>query len=101
MPTITGQKRGVIEVMNNNNNNNNDEETCGICLDEIPENNTSVTTCGHLFCYDCIKQVLSVKSECPYCRKKLNKNDIFMISYEKKNKQLFLTLLRKINNIVK
>ena len=66
-----------------------DEETCGICLDEIPESDIGVTDCGHLFCYQCIKTVINQKHECPYCRKKLSNNQVKLISFEiKKNKNI-------------
>lgn len=63
-----------------------DGETCGICLGEIPENDTGVTKCGHMFCYQCIKTVTSQKQQCPYCRKGIKENELYMISYEKKKK---------------
>jgi SNF2 family DNA or RNA helicase len=61
-----------------------DDETCGICLSEIPEDDIGVTKCGHIFCYQCIKTIIADRHECPYCRKKVNGTEIFMISYEKK-----------------
>jgi hypothetical protein len=64
-----------------------EEETCGICLDEIPEADIGVTDCGHLFCYQCIKTVVNQKHECPYCRKNLNNNDVKLISFEIKKKK--------------
>lgn len=60
-----------------------DEETCGICLTPISGEDIGVTKCGHIFCYQCIKTIIPQKHECPYCRKHLNDNDIYMISYEK------------------
>lgn len=67
---------------------NEDDETCGICLGEIPENDIGVTKCGHIFCYQCIKTIINQKQQCPYCRKGVKENELYMISYEKnKNKQ--------------
>lgn len=63
-----------------------DDETCGICLTEIPENDIGVTKCGHIYCYQCIKTIIAQKHECPYCRKNVKENEVFMISYERKNK---------------
>jgi SNF2 family DNA or RNA helicase len=61
-----------------------DVETCGICLDEIPESDVGVTKCGHIFCYECLKISTVKYHNCPYCKKQLNDTDIFMLSYEKK-----------------
>lgn len=63
-----------------------DEETCGICLGEIPENDIGVTKCGHIFCYQCIKTIINQKQQCPYCRKGIKENELYMISYEKNKK---------------
>jgi SNF2 family DNA or RNA helicase len=63
-----------------------DEDVCGICLDNIKENDIGVTICGHLYCYSCLKAWIVKKHACPYCRKGLAKNSVFMLSYEKKKK---------------
>lgn len=59
------------------------EELCGVCLDDVPEDDVGVTKCGHIFCYECLKITVSKYHNCPYCKHKLNDNDIFLISYEK------------------
>jgi SNF2 family DNA or RNA helicase len=64
-----------------------DEERCGICLGDIPEDDIGVTKCGHIFCYECIKTIIPQKHQCPYCKKGLKDNEIFMISYERKKKE--------------
>jgi SNF2 family DNA or RNA helicase len=64
----------------------NDDETCGICLDEIAENDIGVTKCGHIFCYECLKAWISRSHACPYCKKKLNDNEIYILSYQKAKK---------------
>lgn len=61
----------------------NDDETCGICLDEIPENDIGVTKCGHIFCYECLKAWIIKSHVCPYCKKKLDDNQVYILSYEK------------------
>ena len=57
-------------------------EECGICMDDIPEDNIGVTKCGHIFCYDCLKTILNTAHKCPYCNRSLGDNDIFMMNYE-------------------
>jgi len=40
---------------------------CPLCLE--PPTDSSATRCGHVFCTSCIQQALSVKRNCPVCRK--------------------------------
>lgn len=64
-------------------------EDCGICLDEIDKSDTGVTKCGHIYCYDCLKQVLKYSPKCPSCRTKLSNKDIFLMTYDNlKNKDI-------------
>lgn len=62
----------------------NDVE-CPICFDEVT--NATVTSCGHIFCLECIQQSISSSSArgqtrgkrgvglCPLCRKRVNFKD--------------------------
>jgi len=43
------------------------EAECAICY-EAPFDDPLQTVCGHMFCGECIRTVLSEKSECPMCR---------------------------------
>ena len=52
--------------------------------DDIPEDDVGVTKCGHIFCYECLKMVVTKYHNCPYCKGKLHDNEIYIISYEKK-----------------
>lgn len=77
---------------NNNNNNggnrdgDDDEEICGVCLGEIPENDIGVTKCGHMFCYQCLKNTVKIRHNCSICKTKLKDNDIYLLSYQRKKK---------------
>lgn len=89
----------------NSNNPDAEEDNCGICLSEINESEMGITSCGHLYCYQCIKMALAQNNKCPYCRKVLNSKQIFMISYEKntiKNKksELIDQVGTKLANII-
>ena len=64
----------------------NDDEMCGICLGDIPEDDIGVTSCGHMFCFECLKMTVSKYHFCPYCKKKLSDKEIYVLSYERKKK---------------
>lgn len=42
---------------------------CTLCLDEFKD--PSVTTCGHVFCWNCIGDWVREKPECPLCRQQV------------------------------
>ena len=87
-----------------------DKDNCPICLNEITGDDVGVTKCGHLFCYECIKQNIVKQPKCPTCMKPSTPSDIFMISYEKpktintkeeKDKQSLVTKIgTKLANLV-
>lgn len=64
-----------------------EEDLCGICMDEIAEDDVGVTSCGHIFCYECLKIATSQYHRCPMCQKALKDNEIYMLSYEKQKKE--------------
>ncbi|XP_076439578.1 peroxisome biogenesis factor 10-like [Babylonia areolata] len=41
-------------------------QKCSLCLG--PRRRSTLTMCGHLFCWDCIHQWCREKAECPLCR---------------------------------
>ena len=45
------------------------QRKCTLCLEE--SKNPSVTTCGHVFCWTCIKDWIKEKPECPLCRQSI------------------------------
>jgi SNF2 family DNA or RNA helicase len=50
-----------------------DKDTCVICFNEITYDTTTVlTSCGHLYCEECIMTSIKYKSECPTCKTQLN-----------------------------
>ena len=54
-------------------------ELCGICYDE-PEPATITPCCHQIFCGRCIIMSLEKNTECPMCRKNLQKTQLVMIN---------------------
>lgn len=95
-----------LQQINNNTSDSDDDtnekETCSVCLGNIKSNDLGMTKCGHLFCYNCIKQAIITKGNCPICRNTIKNEEIHMIikyskeetnSIEFKDKQ---TLISKV-----
>lgn len=53
-----------------------DDTSCSICMDTL--DNPTLTACGHLFCYDCLKMCLSEKNKCPMCKADLSGKDLLV-----------------------
>jgi hypothetical protein len=75
---------------NNDNNDDNDDEdddedtdNCTICLGDITGDDVGVLKCGHLYCFQCIKEYTAKNNRCPICRKDVKQTDLTMISFEK------------------
>ena len=45
------------------------QRKCTLCLEESKD--PSVTTCGHVFCWNCINEWIAEKPECPLCRQSI------------------------------
>lgn len=56
-------------------------ENCSICIDVL--DNPTMTSCGHLFCYNCIKLCLSHKKRCPMCKADLEGKDLMVMNLKK------------------
>ena len=77
---ITNFLNEQVHTLNKKNLHN-----CPICLRKINKNKISLTKCGHLYCYNCLKCSLSYNCRCPICREKLHTNDIILIHYNDTN----------------
>jgi len=60
-------------------------QDCPICLGNIEEDDIGITSCLHLFCYSCIKQMIMTQkkygnTKCPNCKISIKINDVFLIN---------------------
>ncbi len=44
---------------------------CGICLNIIEKREKIILNCNHVFCENCIREWLTRKNSCPFCRTKV------------------------------
>ena len=58
-----------------------EEENCSICMDCL--DNPTLTACGHLFCYECLKMCLGDKKRCPMCKTDLTGKDLLVMNLKK------------------
>lgn len=68
-----------VQIGNIIHKKNIEDFTCPVCLNDITDNKKKTqTSCGHLFCEDCVKTLPILKNSlncvsCPMCRAKLIK----------------------------
>jgi SNF2 family DNA or RNA helicase len=55
-----------------------DDQNCSICMDALE--NPTVTACGHIFCYDCLKMCLGDKKKCPMCKADLSGKELLVVN---------------------
>ena len=70
-----------------------EQETCAICMDQLT--NPTVTACGHLFCYECLKMCLGDKKRCPMCKKDLSGKDLLVTNLKAPEKTDENPLIKK------
>jgi E3 ubiquitin-protein ligase SHPRH len=56
---------------------------CIICQDEIEQG--VLTSCGHQYCKDCLKEWFVQHRTCPVCKRYLHRNDLQDITYKPQN----------------
>lgn len=75
------------DCSSDSDDDDDDKERCGICLEAVDSKDVGVTKCGHIYDYQCIKSMLKTTPKCPVCNTRLKENEVFLISYEKKEKK--------------
>ena len=68
-------RRRLQQVVQSNRKSAISDETCSICLDIIdPKKLSSIDSCSHKFCFDCIQTwALKTENSCPNCKNKFTK----------------------------
>ncbi|XP_017063504.1 peroxisome biogenesis factor 10 [Drosophila eugracilis] len=61
----------------NEKNSDPDAPQCILCLE--PRSNSSLTPCGHIFCWSCLLEWLEERDECPLCRESLKKSQVITL----------------------
>jgi len=69
--------RNTIEKLKNK-----ELEACPVCLDDNLD--PAITSCGHIFCKECLYRTFEAYGKCPYCQEKLEQDDILPIDIDEK-----------------
>ena len=79
----------------------NENSICPICFDSI-KNKTLLNCCHNSFCFECITMWLCDKTNCPHCRKKINNDNIIVVT-DKDSQQTkkIETKISKMESIIK
>lgn len=52
---------------------------CPVCMDSSVGRQPHSTSCGHIFCGNCIKESIKMRKKCPLCNKPLTVKNIFPV----------------------
>ena len=92
----------TMERLRKMNESKIDDDICSICLGSIDCDDIGITNCGHIYCFQCLHQMISKINKCPLCCKIITISNIYRISYEKpfkKNNKNNLDKLTLINTV--
>jgi SNF2 family DNA or RNA helicase len=71
----------ILEKMSQPDIINN--ENCSVCMCGL--DNPTMTKCGHIFCYECLKMCLATKKQCPLCKTNLQGEKLLVVNGKKNN----------------
>ena len=71
----------ILEKMSQPDIINN--ENCSVCMCSL--DNPTMTKCGHIFCYECLKMCLATKKQCPLCKTNLQGEQLLVVNGKKNN----------------
>ena len=80
--TQIAESKYMLSILEKMNSEDKIEDNCAICLDLIDK--PTLTACGHLFCYHCLRVCLDNKKLCPLCKTNLEGKDIMVMNMNKK-----------------
>jgi SNF2 family DNA or RNA helicase len=84
---IISESRFILAILEKIDNPNIlSEESCSICMDCL--DNPTLTSCGHMYCYDCIKMCLSNVKKCPMCKQDLEGKELIKIINQPKEEKV-------------
>jgi peroxin-10 len=72
-PTSLGITRKIVRDQRLNKST----KKCVLCLETRTD--LSATHCGHLYCWNCILELLRFKNECPMCREDLSSSSVIFL----------------------
>jgi len=74
--STTSKEKGKTAQQSGEKDNNGGPMSleCAICLGQMK--GITATTCGHIFCLECIRKAIQVTKCCPLCKKKLTLKQI-------------------------
>lgn len=55
--------------------------TCAICMESVIHRQPTSTSCGHIFCHQCIIQSIRITTKCPLCNTKLTKAKVHRVYF--------------------
>jgi SNF2 family DNA or RNA helicase len=91
--TIATESKYMLNILEKMKSEDKIEDNCAICLDCIDK--PTLTACGHLFCYTCLKMCLDNKKLCPLCKTNLEGKDILVMNKKKENQEIDNPLIQK------
>jgi SNF2 family DNA or RNA helicase len=89
------ESKYLYTILEKMKSTDNIDEDCSICISTIV--NPTLTKCGHLYCFECIKSSMNFKKECPTCRKQLLEKELMLVEKkeQKEEKTNVSTLIAK------
>jgi len=71
----------------------NKTEECIVCMEIMTK--PTLTECGHLYCLECIKSCIIIKSICPLCKKLIDSKKLILVEEKKEEKKSSNDIINK------